>query len=316
MFGFGKSRDKKYISDVKTRSRKARSHRARMAISALGVSTGLVLAVLVLWKGTEAALERFVYTNPAFAINQLDIRTDGIIPVEQIRNWAGLKIGDNLLVLDLHKLKRDLELVPLISRASVERVLPRRLIIRVTEREPIARIRIFTPRAADGLLEPGVLYLDEEGVVIPPIARQLNAQHFDAATEHLPFITGITPGELRPGHAVESPQIHAALKWILAYSASRMAASSDVLAIDVGAPGTLVVTSDYQSEVTFSSRNFEPQLARWEQILMFGRRSEKNLASLDLAVTNYIPVAWQESTNSLPVIPQPKKHIPYKKRHV
>lgn len=315
MFGFGKPRDKKFISDVKTRSRKARTLRARLALSALGVSTGIVLAVLVLWKGTELVLNRFVYSNPAFAIDQLDIRTDGIIPVEQLRKWAGVRIGDNLLVLDLHRLKRDLELVPLISHASIERVLPRRLNIRVTEREPIARIRIFTPRASDGLLEPGVLYLDEEGVVLPPIARQLNAQHFDAATEHLPFITGITPGELRPGHAVQSAQIHAALKWLAAYNTSRMAGSSDVIAIDVSAPGTLTVSSDYQSEITFSTRNFEPQIARWQQIHEFGRRSDKTLGSLDLAVTNYVPVAWLETTNSIPIPPK-QKHTPYKKRHV
>jgi hypothetical protein len=78
----------------------------------------------------------------------------------------------------------------------------------------------------------------------------------------------------------------------------------------------LVVTTDQGSDVTFSSRNFEGQLARWRQIHDFGKRSEKLLASLDLAVTNYVPLAWQEtSTNTIPVLLKPK-HTPYKKRHV
>ena len=54
---------------------------------------------------------------------------------DQLRRWAGVKPGENLFALDLARVKRDLEMVPLIDSVSVERVLPRTLRIRVTERE-------------------------------------------------------------------------------------------------------------------------------------------------------------------------------------
>src|SRR5204862_4801699 len=111
-----------------------------MAVSALAISAGIVLVLFVSWKGGEYLLDQYVYTNASFAIERIEIQTDGIIPIEQIRAWANVRNGQNLLALDLARIKRDLELVPLVESAAVERILPRQLIIRVREREPIARV--------------------------------------------------------------------------------------------------------------------------------------------------------------------------------
>ena len=48
-------------------------------------------------------------------------------------------LENNLFALDLSRVKRDLELVPAIESADVERILPHTLKICVTEREPIAQ---------------------------------------------------------------------------------------------------------------------------------------------------------------------------------
>ena len=42
-----------------------------------------------------------VYENRAFAIEQIDVQTDGVISTDQLRRWAGVKAGENLLALDL-----------------------------------------------------------------------------------------------------------------------------------------------------------------------------------------------------------------------
>src|ERR1051325_8946761 len=145
-----------------------------MAVNALAISAGIVLVLFVSWKGGEYLLDRWVYTNPAFAIDEIDLQSDGIIPLEQIRSWANVQKGQNLIALDLVRIKRNLELVSLIESASVERILPRQIIIGVREREPIARVIVFSPRPGDGLLEPTPVYLDEHGMVIPPVLRALN----------------------------------------------------------------------------------------------------------------------------------------------
>jgi len=109
-----------------------------MAAVALGMVFGTILCFYLLWRGGESLLSYFVYQNKAFAIQEVDVQTDGVIPVENLRRWARVRSGDNLMALDLARVKRDLELVPLIKSVSVERILPHTLRVRVAEREPVA----------------------------------------------------------------------------------------------------------------------------------------------------------------------------------
>src|ERR1041384_3038040 len=119
--------ERQWLLDVRSRSKSLQALRLRMAVNALAISAGIVLVLFVSWKGGEYLLDRWVYTNPAFAIDQIDLQTHGIIPLEQIRAWANIQKGQNLLALDLARIKRNLELVPLIESASVERILPRQI---------------------------------------------------------------------------------------------------------------------------------------------------------------------------------------------
>ena len=136
-----------HVLDVKLRSDQVRATRTRLAVLALGVAFGTFLGLYLLWRTGDWALDRLVYENRTFAIQQIEVQTDGVIAPDQLRLWARVKPGDNLLALDLARVKRDLELVPLIGSVSVERILPRTLRIRVTEREPVAQVNV--PRRDD-----------------------------------------------------------------------------------------------------------------------------------------------------------------------
>ncbi|HTG44235.1 MAG TPA: FtsQ-type POTRA domain-containing protein [Verrucomicrobiae bacterium] len=317
MFGRGdkKKFERQWLLDVRSRSKPLKAVRLRMALNALAISTGIVLVLFVSWKGGEFLLDRYVYTNPAFAIERIDLQTDGIIPTEQIRIWANVQKGQNLLGLDLGRIKRDLELVPLIEAASVERILARQMIIRVREREPIARVTVFSKRAGDGLLQPSAVYLDEHGMVIPPVLRALNTEAFDHATRFLPTITGVSAAAFRPGHIVDSSTVLAALQWLRACQGSEMAGRADIRAMDVSSPAALLVSTEQGNEVTFSYRNFETQLARWRKVHDFAGRRARTIASLDLAVTNYVPAVWLDRTNE-PAAVRPTQISPYRKKHV
>ena len=314
---FGKTRKKferQWKLDVRSRSKPLQVVRLKMAASALAISTGIVLVLFVCWKGGEYALERFVYSNPSLTVERLEIHTDGIIPAEQIRAWANVRKGQNLLALDLARIKRDLELVALIESASVERVLPRDLVIRIREREPIAKIIVFAPRESDGLLEPSSIYLDEDGMVIPLVLRKLNEAAFDLATSYLPKITGVGATPFRPGHLAESPQILAALKWIRAFQNSEMAGQADINAIDIESQTALLVSTEQGNEISFAYHDFETQLARWRQIQDWGLQRAQMIASLDLVVTNFVPAVWVSLTNAPPV--RPSQESPYRKKDV
>jgi cell division septal protein FtsQ len=137
---------REYVLDVKLRSSQVRAARVRMFAVSLGVLFATVFGLYLLWRTGEWALDRLVYDNKAFAIQDIDVQTDGVIGVDQLRRWMGVKPGQNLLALDLARVKRDLELVPLVQSVSVERILPRTLRVRVVEREPLAQINVPRPK--------------------------------------------------------------------------------------------------------------------------------------------------------------------------
>src|SRR5215468_7053599 len=138
------------VLDVKLRSGKLRAARVRLAAVSFGVAFGTIFGLYLMWRTGEWALNHFVYENQSFAIQDIQIQTDGVISIEQLRKWAGIKRGQNLLALDLGRVKRDLELSPMIQSASVERVLPHTLTIKILEREPVAQAGLQRRRADGG----------------------------------------------------------------------------------------------------------------------------------------------------------------------
>ena len=304
-----------YVLDVKLRSSQVRA--ARLRVGSLAV-TGLLatgLSLFVLWRAGEWALNRFVYQNKAFALDEIDVQTDGVIGVEQLRRWAGVKPADNLLALDLARVKRDLELAPLVQSASVERILPRTLRIRVIEREPLAQASLVRPRAGGGL-ETSVFQLDAEGYVMLPLDLHQRSAASGQPADQLPVIIGVNPAELQAGRRIEAPQVRAALQLLAIFDQSPMAGLVDLQRIDVSASETLAVTTGQGAEVTFGLNNLEQQLRRWRSIYDLGQKTGKAVATLDLAVANNIPTRWLEAS-AAPLAPvKSPKPSHYKKKHV
>jgi len=282
-----------HVLDVKLRSGQVRATRMRLAAMAFGVLFGTVFGLYLFWRAGEWALDYFVYENPEFAIRHIDVQTDGVILPDQLRHWAGVKPGDNLLALDLATVKRNLELVSMIDSVSVERVLPRTLRIRVNEREPVAQVNVPTADASGKILVT-VFQLDADGYVMQPLDPRLCVMPLGQVSDQLPVITGLNAFQLQPGRRMDSPQVQAALHLITAFNSSPMAGLVDVQRIDVSAPEVLVVTTLQGSEITFDLDDFSRQLGRWREIYDVGQRMNKAIATLNLAVTNNIPVRWMD----------------------
>ena len=305
---------RKFVLDVKLRSSQVRAGRIRMLSVTLAAVFGTVFGVYLVWRTGEWALQRLVYENEAFAIEEIDVQTDGVIAVDQLRRWMGVKAGQNLLALDLARVKRDLELVPLVQSVAVERILPRTLRIRVVEREPLAQINVPQPRSSGGV-EIAVYQLDADGWVMVPLDSHQRANASNPSAEQLPVVSGINPNELQPGRRIEAAQVQAALQLIVAFEHSPMAGLVDLKRIDVSAPEVLLVTTGQGSEVTLALQDLDQQLRRWRGIFDLGRKLGKAVATLDLAVTDNIPARWVEAsvTGPAPKLPKPlrtkKKHV-------
>jgi cell division septal protein FtsQ len=303
------------VLDVKLRSSRLRAGRTRLASIALAVCFGTILGLYCLWQAGEWALDRLIYDNKSFAIQQIDVVTDGVISADQLRRWSGVKTGDNLLALDLAGVKRNLELVPMIESASVERILPGTLRIQITEREPAAQARVPRPRAGGGL-DLMVFEIDSEGCVMFPLDPRQRSVPLAPGEDQLPVISGLNVCELQPGRRIESAQARAALQLIASFESSPMAGLVELKRIDVSEPEVLVVTTGQGSEITFGPENFDRQLPRWQAVHELGLKMNKVIATLDLAVPNNVPARWLEASARAPPPPKTAKPLRSRKKNV
>ncbi len=292
--------------DVKLRSDQVRAARVRMVSWTFALVAGTFLGIYLVWRTGEWALNTFVYQNADFAIQQIDVATDGVIAPEQLRRWTGVKPGANLIALDLAAVKRNLELVSVVETVSVERVLPRTLKVRVTEREPVAQVNVPHTDATGGIVV-SVYQLDADGVVIQPLDPRLSVVPLARVNPSLPVIVGLNVLQLQPGRRVELPEVRAALQLISAFDQSPMAGLVDLRRVDVTAPGVVIATTGQGSEITFGLDNLDQQLRRWRGIYDLGQSKKATIASADLAVANNVPVRWMTASVVTDVLPKSVK---------
>ena len=300
------------VLDVKLRSDQVRANRTRLGLFLFLVVVGPFFGLYLLWRVGEVALNVFVYENADFAIQQIDVKTDGIIAPEQLRRWTMVKPGANLIALDLASVKRNLELQPLIDSVSVERVLPRTLRIRVTERDPIAQVNVPHAAGANGIAV-SVFQLDADGMVMQPLDPRLSTVSLAQMNSQLPVIAGVNVFQLQPGRRIEQPQVQLALQLITAFAKSPMAGLVDLRRVDISAPGVVVATTGQGSEITFGLEHLDQQLRRWREIYDYALSRKSNIASVDLAVANNIPVHLVLAS-AAPVTVTPKVVKPVKPR--
>ncbi len=293
-----KSRNRRFerrrVLDVKLRASQRRQARVRKCVLFFSILFSIAFGGVVVWRGGAVVLDRLIYKNPAFAIYHVEVRTDGTISIDQLRRWAGVKLEDNLFALDLERVKRDLEMIPAIKSASVERVLPHTLRIRIAERDAVVQF-VHTRSQSGGLLARVIYHLDADGYVMFPAQSHELSRGATRVETNLSRIVGIPVTELRPGYRAESEQVRAALDLVASFNQSAMAGRTEIRQIDVSMPDILMVTTADGAELAFGLRHFDGQLQRWLAIDNHGRRTGQKLVSLDLSVSNNLPARWAEA---------------------
>jgi hypothetical protein len=297
---------------VKLSIQEARAASFKWAATAILGALGTVFVLYLLWRLGDWSLDKFVYENPAFAIGQVDIQTDGSIPLAELRRWSGVKPGANLIALDTAAVKRNLELVSTIDTVSIERIPPRTLIIRVKERRAVAQVNQLRALPT-GEMMVSVFQMDVNGHVMQPLG--LSFLPLDRLKPQFPAIVGLNPAELQPGHSLQSSQGLAALALIAAFDKSTLIGRVDLQSVDVSVPGVLVATSQAGGEVTFAPDHLDQQMRRWREVYDWARTAGKTIASIDLAVSNDVPVKWNFASAE-PDSTQQLKHLHSRRKNV
>lgn len=101
-----------------------------------------------------------LYADDFFKLETVRVQTDGILNTDEVRSLAGVKIGQNILRMNLGRIAERLNSDPRIKSAVVERSLPNALGIRVRERR--AFLRVKTPfREAPQIIDKDGFYLGD-----------------------------------------------------------------------------------------------------------------------------------------------------------
>ena len=309
-----RAQEREQVLDVKLRTSQTRAARMRMVGVGLTVIFCVALVALVLWRGGKWVLDGLIYENDAFAIQQIAVQTDGVLTPDAIRAWARVRLGQNLMALDLLRVKHELESQPPIQFVAIERVLQHTLKITVNEREPIAQSMVTLVHPG-GVTDQAVYDFDEDGYVMKPLDPRWRTAP-PPASERLPILVGVPASETHLGQQVISPQLRAALALVGAFDHSPMTGLVELERIDVSQPDILKVTTSQKAEITFSLTQFDKQLRRWRLIYDQFQKSGKAIASLDLSISNNLPVHLVAAASVPPVAPRVLQPSRPKRKHV
>ena len=283
-----KQRKQQHLLDVKVRSGKAREQRNRHLLTWSCMLILLAAAAGGSYYGVREGLRRFVWENPEYRLKEVEITNEGGSMLrEQIVEAAGVREGVNIFTVNISKMRESLLQVPQVETAEVQRVLPDKIVIVITERQPVAWVA--TKRDEDASAPGSSLLIDARGVLIQ-CKNQLPAYF------HLPVIYGVQMAGLEPGETVQSPEIKAALDLIRLNSADSVAqARFQATGIDVSKGYCLVVTDRSHAKITFGLDRLEWQLDRLITLLDNIEQSKRELQTVNLMVQRNIPVTFVQS---------------------
>lgn len=232
-------------------------------LSLLGLGAVVVLANV--WKS-------------GLVVRHVAVSGNRIVETSEILQLAQLEPETKMYELDLMEVQRNVLNHHFVKTAVVERDLPSTLRIRITERTPVAMVH-----------RGDVLYIDDEGVVLPRVsAREL----FD-----LPIISGLRGGlSLTIGARITDPDIREALALL---STARFV-SKDMYhllsEVHLRNGGDVVVyTTEGGLPVLFGRgsavRKFVYLEAFWKNIVR--ERGTQGLEYVDLRFEDQIVVRWR-----------------------
>lgn len=277
-----RQRKQQHVLDVKLRASTERSRRFR-AVSGFIIKTIFFVGLIVgAWLGGKEALRRFVWENPDYYVHEINFSTDGALTREQVLTASNIVEGRNIFTVDLSSARTSIEKMPQVESAIVQRVLPNRINITLTERRPIAWV------AAKGDDDPSSsdrsFLIDARGVVLR--SRVLLPEYY-----HLPIITGFETENLVPGKRVNVLEMQSALELIrLNADSTRFQARN----IDISRGYCLVVTDQRHAKITFGLDRLDKQLDRLYRCLDRAAADKKELQTVNLIVERNIPVTFYD----------------------
>ena len=244
---------------------------------------GMIVAVgTTLHFGITFALDHVLYNNPHYVLDKIEIEPPGRFSEHLIRERTGLEPGQNLWTLNLRQITHDLEKLPSVSSAKVERHFPNKITITLKERVPV--VKIVGLNVDLGTREE--FYLDSQCVVLKPRS--------DEAVPLMPEIIGLSDAELEPGMKLEQSSLTRAMEILDAIEHSRLHTTIDIRTINLSDPLYITMVTRQDMSITFRPDCIDQQLARLLQIVEYPDFQTRQIRSVDLTPDINVPVTFAE----------------------
>jgi len=274
----------KQINILHTTTRQRHSQKQLMQMA---VWCSLVLAMIVavgtgLHFGISFVLDHVLYNNPRYVLNKIEIEPRGHFTEHLIRQAAGLELKQNLWALNLPQITRDLEKLPYVSKATVERQFPDKITIHIVERVPVVKIVGLNV----DLNTRETFYLDRQCVVLKP--RE------DEAVQLLPEIIGLTDAELEPGMKLEQSSLTRAMEILDAIDHSQLHTMIDIRTINLSDPLSITMVTRQDMIITFRLDYIDQQLQRLVQIVTWPDFQQRQIRTVDLTPETNVPVTFSQ----------------------
>ena len=238
-----------------------RAAAAKLAV--LGKALAVVAFVAgALWVGRQ--IVRHVVASPRFAVREIVVGPSAHVSSDEIRQVAGVAVGDRLLAVDPDAVAMRVTMHPWILSARVRRELPSTMVIDVTERRAVASALL------------GALYLiDGTG---HPFKRATFAE-----ADGLPVITGVTRDQYASVRGTSEAVFRQALELLAAYHDGHPDRPKlSEIHVDTRT-GFSLILFEGSGEIRIGQGNFEAKLAQFDRIFAaLGPRSPAALRTIYL----------------------------------
>lgn len=290
-----RQRKQQHLLEVSARRDKAAEQRNR---AILGFTCKLVFFVAIVVGaviGGREALRVYLWENPDYFLTDIRVTTDGALTREQILATAEIVEGKNIFDVDLDKARAALDQLPQVERVELQRVLPARVNVTITERRPLAWV---TKRPDE---DPTT---SEKSFLIDARCVVMRTKTILPEFLHLPVISGVEVENLAPGQKVRTFEMQSALELVrLNGDSTRF----QVRNVDISKGYCMVVTDQKRGHITFGLDRVDQQLERLNRLLDHVEQEHREIQTVNLLVDRNVPVTFvaDETVEAGPVAETP-----------
>jgi cell division septal protein FtsQ len=281
--GVRRSNRGRQLLNVRIRATTARRKRQEIAakLSLLGIVVALLCGVA--WYGTNKALDKFFYCNPAYNLRELNLELDDVITGEDLVARTGIEIGENIFGIDLAATEKSLRSIPMVKDVFTERILPSTVKITLTSRVPVAWVSPATDPSTP--YDPANMELvDASGFLMKPLLVT-TSQH------QLPVIYGVNSSEIGDRESLHNDDLKKALT-LLSIARTSVDSLLVIRSLNISKGYCIDAITDQNAHIKFASDDFATQLEKLRRLLEHCRETGRQLESVNLMAKKNTPVKF------------------------